>query len=98
MQAKLKISLPKSIHAHIAPHSGLVVKKFIVVGVRVIDSDYRGEHGVVLFKHSAVDFLVQVGDRIAQSILEKVNPPEVQQVKTMVSTSRGVGGFGSTRI
>ena len=50
------------------------------MGAGVINSDYRGEIGVVLFNHLAVDFPIQVGDRIAQLILEKIKTPAVQKV------------------
>jgi dUTP pyrophosphatase len=43
----------------------LAWKNFIDVGAGVIDEDYRGEIGVVLFNHSQEDFLVKKGDRIA---------------------------------
>ena len=73
-------SLPSSVYARIALHSGISIKKCIDVGARVIDNDYRGEIGVVLFNNPAEDFLVQVGDRIAQLILEKIKTPVVQNV------------------
>ena len=56
----------------LAPRSGLAVRKYIDVGAGVIDADYRGEIGVVLFNHSEDDFQVKQGDRIAQLILEKI--------------------------
>ena len=62
----------------------------------MIASDYRGEIGVVLFNHSAVDFPIQVGDRIAQLILEKIKTPTVQKVVVLSAIDRGIGGFGST--
>jgi len=40
----------------VAPRSGLAVKNFIDVGAGVVDEDYRGNVGVVLFNHSDVDF------------------------------------------
>ena len=92
----LAISLPSGVYARIAPRSGLAVKKFIDVGAGVINSDYRGEIGVVLFNHSAVDFPVQVGDKIAQLILEKIKTPTVQKAIVLSATDRGSGGFGST--
>ena len=58
VQTGLATSLPSGVYARMAPHSGLAVKKFIDVGAGVIDSDYQGEIGVVLFNHSAVDFPV----------------------------------------
>ena len=60
------------------------------------DNDYRGEIGVVLFNHSAMEFLVQVGDRIAELILEKLKTPAIQKVIVLSTTNRGSGGFGST--
>ena len=80
VQTRLAVPLPSGVYARIAPRSGLAVKKFIDVGVGAIDSYYWGEIGVVLFNHSAVDFPVQVGDRIAQLILEKIETPTVKKV------------------
>ena len=74
------------------------VKKFIDVGTGVIDSDYKGEIGVVLFNHSAVDFPVQVGNRIAQLIFEKIKTPAVKKAIVLSATDKGSGGFGSTRL
>ena len=62
----LAVSLPLGTYAWIAPHSRLAIRNFIDVGTGVVDSDYRGEIKVVLFNHSAEDFPVQAGDRIAQ--------------------------------
>ena len=66
------------------------------MGARVIDNDYWGEIGVVLFNHPVVDFPVQVGDRIAQLILEKIKTPAIQKVVVLSATEGGSGGFGST--
>jgi dUTP pyrophosphatase len=49
--------------------SGLAWKNFIDTGAGVIDYDYRGNVGVVLFNHAETDFVVSKGDRIAQLIL-----------------------------
>lgn len=96
VQIGLALSLPKGVYARIALRSGLAGKKYIDIGVGVIDRDYRGEVEVVLFNHSAVDFQVQVGDRIAQLISEKIKIPHIQQVKILSSIDKGAGGFGST--
>ena len=66
------------------------------MGTRVIDSDYQGEIGVVLFNHSAMDFLVHMRDKIAHLILEKIKTPVVQKVRVLSATNIGCGGFGST--
>ena len=61
----LAVALPLGTYARIAPRLGLAIRNFIDVGAGVVDSDYRGEIKVVLFNHSAEDFKVQAGDRIA---------------------------------
>ena len=82
----------------VAPRSGLTWKHSIDVGAGVIDADYRGPVGVILFNHSDVDFEVKVGDRVAQMIIEKILTPEVAEVDDLDSTVRGAGGFGSTGV
>ena len=96
VQIGLTISLPLGIYAKIALRSRLAFKKFIDGGAGVINRYYRGEIGIVLFNHSAVDFPVQVGARIAQLILEKIKTPVVQKVIVLSATDKGSGGFGST--
>lgn len=83
---------------NVAPRSGLAWKHSIDVGAGVIDADYRGPVGVILFNHSDTDFEVKPGDRIAQLIIEKIITPEVLEVDDLDSTVRGEGGFGSTGV
>lgn len=47
----------------------------------MIDSDYRGNVGVILYNHSDDDFIVNKGDRVAQLICEKIVYPEVVEFK-----------------
>ena len=92
----IAIRVPIGTYGRIAPRSGLAVKHFIDVGAGVIDSDYRGNIGVVLFNHSHDDFIIKKGDRIAQLIIEIIEMPELLLVDELDKTSRGHGGFGST--
>ena len=92
----ISIATPEGCYGRIAPRSGLAVKKYINVSAGVIDSDYRGEVGVVLFNHSDEDFEVKQGDHIAQLILEKIANPQVKETADLPSTARGSQGFGST--
>ncbi|KAK2988728.1 hypothetical protein RJ640_020993 [Escallonia rubra] len=94
----LSIAVPEGTYARVAPRSGLAWKHSIDVGAGVIDADYRGPVGVILFNHSDVDFEVKVGDRIAQLIIEKISTPEVTEVDDLDETVRGAGGFGSTGV
>lgn len=92
----LKLQLPAGCYGRIAPRSGLAVKNFIDVGAGVIDNDYKGNIGIVLFNHSDTAFVVNKGDRIAQLICEKIFYPTLIEVTTMTDTERGNKGFGST--
>ena len=94
----LAISFPAGLYARIAPRSGLALKRFIDVGAGVVNADYHGEVGVILFNHGDQDFQVKMGDRIAQLILEKIDTPPVEEVQNLDNTVRGSGGYGSTGV
>lgn len=94
----LSIACPAGTYGRIAPRSGLAVKKGIDVGAGVVDADYRGPVGVVLFNFGTEDFVVNKGDRIAQLVLEKICMADVEEVPELDETPRGAGGFGSTGV
>ena len=66
------------------------------VGAGVIDSDYRGEIGVLLFNQGQEDVVIKIGDRVAQIIFEKISVPKIEKAAELPQTSRGDAGFGST--
>ena len=80
----------------VAPRSGLATRHFIDVGAGVIDQDYTGNIGIVLFNHGNTDFFVKRGDRIAQLILERISMCGVEEVNFLPDTDRSDSGFGST--
>lgn len=92
----LAIAVPHGCYGRVAPRSGLALKNGIDVGAGVIDEDYRGPVGVLLFNFSDMDHQVSVGDRVAQLVLERVATPEVVAVRDLEDTYRGSDGFGST--
>lgn len=95
----IAMAVPPGNYARIAPRSGLACKNFIDVGAGVVDSDYRGEVKVLLFNLGSEDFHVNVGDRIAQCIIEKYTRTEIEEVEgDLDATVRGEGGFGSTGV
>jgi len=98
VKTDLSIACPPGTYARIAPRSGLAVKKFIDCGAGVVDADYRGPVGVVLFNFGTQDFEVKRGDRIAQLILEKICMASAVKVEELMDTERGGQGFGSTGI
>ncbi|CAI5757660.1 unnamed protein product [Candida verbasci] len=98
VKTDISIAIPLGTYGRIAPRSGLAVKHGISTGAGVIDYDYRGEVKIVLFNHSANDFEIKTGDRIAQLVLEKIVNAEIEEVteEDLTKTDRGEGGFGST--
>uniref|UniRef100_T1H5Z6 Deoxyuridine 5'-triphosphate nucleotidohydrolase n=1 Tax=Megaselia scalaris TaxID=36166 RepID=T1H5Z6_MEGSC len=96
VKTDIQIHVPEGSYGRVAPRSGLAVKNFIDVGAGVVDEDYRGNLGVVLFNHSDTDFEVKKGDRIAQLICERIFYPELVEEKSLEETERGEAGFGST--
>ena len=92
----ISIQVPHGTYGRVAPRSGLAAKNHIDIGAGVVDQDYTGNIGVVMFNHAQEDFEVKKGDRIAQFICEKIEYPELEEVASLNSTERGEGGFGST--
>ena len=92
------IKLPEGCEAQVRPRSGLALKKGITVlnSPGTIDSDYRGEIGVILINHSKEKFIIGSGDRIAQLVISRHESVNWDNVKSIDSSSRGSGGFGST--
>jgi dUTP pyrophosphatase len=77
----LSVAVPEGTYGRVAPRSGLAVKHFIDVGAGVVDADYRGPLGVVLFNFGSQPFEIKRGDRIAQLVLEKVSMANVVEVE-----------------
>ena len=73
---------------YLAPRSGLAWKNSIDVGAGVVDYDYRGNVGVILFNHSDTDFQISIGDRVAQLILERISMATVGKYLAMKSSNK----------
>lgn len=94
----LQVGIPLGCYGRIAPRSGLALRHGIDIGGGVIDADYRGIVGVIVFNFSLVDFKIAAGDCIAQLVLEKISDADAVQVDVLENTPRGRGGFGSTGV
>jgi len=90
------IEIPNEHYGRIAPRSGLALKKGIDVLAGVIDIDYRGELGVILFNTAGQSFSISHGDKIAQLIIERCSYLNPVEVEILDDTERANGGFGST--
>ena len=94
----VSVEIPEGHEAQIRPRSGLALKHGITVlnTPGTIDSDYRGEVGVILINHGRDTFTVKRGDRIAQIVFAEVCWAELEEAEELGDTTRGEGGFGHT--
>ena len=94
----LKIALPLGYEAQVRARSGLALKHGVICpnAPGTIDSDYRGECGVILANIGAEPFVIRRGERIAQLVVAKHERAAWVEVETLDETARGTGGFGST--
>jgi len=96
----LSISLPQGYEAQIRPRSGLALRHGLglVNSPGTIDADYRGEIGLIVINWGKEPFTIRRGDRIAQMVIGKVYPAQVEEVDEIDPTARGKGGFGHSGI
>ena len=96
----LYMALPPGYEAQVRPRSGLAFKHGVTVlnSPGTIDSDYRGELGVLLVNLSNEDFTIQAGERIAQMVIARHEQGEVVEVEELDDTERGAGGYGHTGV
>ena len=92
----LAIEIPEGYYAYIADKSGLSLKHKLRTMGGVIDSNYRGEiHGGII-NLSDVEYIFEVGDKVAQMIIQKTENVEFQEVETLNQSDRGEKRFGSS--
>jgi len=92
------LALPEGFEGQVRSRSGLALKHGVSVlnAPGTIDSDYRGEVGVVLINHGDAPFLVSRGMRIAQLVIARVERAEWTECGELPDTARGLGGYGHT--
>jgi dUTP pyrophosphatase len=92
------IAVPFGYEAQVRPRSGLALKYGITLvnAPGTIDSDYRGEIGIILCNQGSKRFMVERGMRIAQLVVQPVVRAELEEVAELEETHRGEGGFGHT--
>ena len=97
IQTDLAMTVPPGTYGRITPRSGLALKHHIDIGAGVVDEDYTGPVGILMINHESQDFIVNLGDWIAQLILERISNEPVIITQELSDSSRGERGFGSTR-
>ncbi len=94
----IKMAIPEGYEVQVRPRSGLALKHGISMAnaIGTIDSDYRGDIGVILINLSKDEYVIQPQERIGQLVLNKVAQMEFEIVEALDKTERGAGGFGHT--
>jgi dUTP pyrophosphatase len=92
------LEVPLGYEVQVRPRSGLALKHGVTVlnAPGTIDSDYRGEVGVILVNLGSEPYTICRGERIAQLVVARVARVAVQAADELSSTQRGDGGFGHT--
>ena len=97
----ISLAIPKGYGGFVLPRSGLAIKNGIslVNSPGLIDSNYRGEIKLIAINLDPNNsFTVQVGDRIAQLVIMRVEEIDFLEHDQLDDTQRGSGGFGSSGI
>ncbi|HWZ85737.1 MAG TPA: dUTP diphosphatase [Thermoanaerobaculia bacterium] len=94
----IAVAIPPGHEGQVRMRSGLALRQGLSLlnGPGTIDSDYRGEIGVILANLGAETVTIARGDRIAQLVIAPVAQARLQKVDALPATSRDAGGFGST--
>lgn len=94
----LKVSIPEGYEIQVRPRSGMALKHGITMlnTPGTIDSDYRGDIGLIVANLSNEEYTIQPQERLGQLILNKIEQIEWEEVEILDTTERGAGGFGST--
>tara|TARA_B100000686_G_C16700249_1_gene922960 strand:+ start:682 stop:1134 length:453 start_codon:yes stop_codon:yes gene_type:complete len=93
-----RLSIPIDYEAQIRPRSGLSLNHGITVlnSPGTIDSDYRGEVGVILINLGEHSYTLKRGDRVAQLVFSKIINVNFEETQIFSDTARNEDGFGST--
>ena len=93
----LYMAIPEGYELQVRPRSGLAIKHGITVlnSPGTVDSDFRGEIGIILINLSDTPFLIEPGMRIAQGVIGSYVKADWIEVESLDETDRK-GGFGST--
>ena len=98
VKTDLAIELPAWLELQVRCRSGIAYKTPLIVknAPGTVDSDYRGNIGIILHNLSDEPFTVNEGERIAQGVIARVEQVEIIEATELSDTERGTGGFGST--
>jgi dUTP pyrophosphatase len=96
--AGLRLELPEGFEGQVRPRSGLALRHGLTVlnSPGTIDSDYRGELGILLINLGSEAVEIAPLQRIAQLVIAPVSLAQLEVVTSLSETGRAAGGYGST--
>lgn len=89
-------AIPNGYYAHLLPRSGLALKEGIMTVIGTIDSGYRNEWNAIVYNMGIEGVKIEIGERICQFILRKMEDIEIKEVNELPISIRGLNGFGSS--
>jgi dUTP pyrophosphatase len=94
----IAVEIPPGYEIQLRPRSGLALRDGVTLvnSPGTIDSDYRGEIGLIVINHGHAAVTITHGMRIAQMVLAPVSRAAFRETDDLDVTARGAGGFGST--
>ncbi len=94
----LRVAIPEGYEGQVRPRSGLALRHGLAMvnSPGTIDSDYRGEIGLILINLGSEPVTLQAGERVAQLVVVPVARARPIAVEGLEETVRGASGFGST--
>src|SRR3989344_3264448 len=96
VKSGIKVEIPENHVGLIWDRSGLASKNGLTCLAGVIDSNYRGEIGVVIKNLGKEDFKIEKNMRIAQLLIQPVVKADIDEVDEVNETIRNSKGFGSS--
>lgn len=100
LKTGLAMAVPEGYEAQVRPRSGMSLKTKVRISNApgTLDSDYRGEIGVIIDNTGINPISIEKGERVAQLVFNKIETARFKVVDNLDDTERGEGGFGSTGI
>ena len=100
IKTDIAIAIPVGYYGRVASRSGMAWKNHTDIGAGVIDSDYRGAIGVIMFNHGTKEIKIEKGNRVAQLVIEQISTTPLEEVpfSELDQTCRGNGAYGSTGV
>lgn len=98
VKTDLAVELPVGYELQVRCRSGIALKTPLIVknAPGTVDSDYKGNIGIILHNLSDKPFIIEKGMRIAQGVIAKADQVEILETDTLSESERGADGFGST--